>query len=338
MLGMASMSARNTNSNIIGIGAPIIDYILEIEESYLENIPGAKGGMVPIEYSLLAKILKDYKKDPPTFLGGSASNTIRSLAWLGEHCGFVGKIGVDVAGQRIQKGLAACGVDTTYLFSTQTPTSQVLCLITPDKERTLRSFLGASRELLPQELTPQMFRGVKLVHFEGYMLLNKPVADRALELAREAGAIISFDLGSFEIVEMFKETIFDYLKNYVDIVFGNSAEIYSLTKLDPERGGEALRDLCNIVVVLMGKKGCYVAQGKHSFYHSASPVIELPIDTTGAGDLFASGFLHGYLKGLPLLNCARFGALAGAAIVQVQGVELSQSEWKNLRGMMSAER
>jgi len=307
---------------VLGVGAPIIDIIVEVSEEFVVSLPGRKGGMIPIDEKTLHFILNNCEKDAVQFLGGSGANTIRGLAKFGHPCAFLGRIGHDAAGRKFIEGMAAEGVRTNFLLPTATPTAQVLCLITPDKERTMRSFLGASVELSVNDLKPEMFTGIKLLHMEGYNLLNSSVAERAMELARSAGAKISFDLGSFEMVENHKERIIHYLTRYIDILFANKDEIFSLTKLDPIKGGDILRDLCEIVVVLMGKEGCYAAYGKHQLHHPATPVVEVPVDTTGAGDLFASGFLHGYLQDCPLIKCAEYGVRMGAAAVQVKGVQI----------------
>lgn len=324
------MATKTFGHEVLGIGAPIIDYVIEVSEEDLSTFSNGKGGMQVVNYQTFEKILHCASHPSEHFLGGSAANTIRGLANLGHSCAFTGKIGKDLAGRKFSEGMKTLGVHTKFLFSSDTPTAQVICLITPDKERTMRAFLGASGELEAEDLTPEMFEGVQLVHLEGYTLLKPKLARRAMEMAKAAGAIISFDLGSFEIVEANLDVIVELLSRYVTIVFANQDESHKLTQISPEKACSILKDFCDIAVVLLGKEGCLVGSGSKQIACSAFPVHS-PIDTTGAGDLFASGFLHGYLRGHSLQDCAHFGALTGAAVVQVHGVEIPQPDWMLLK-------
>lgn len=326
------MSQRLPPHEIVGVGAPIIDYILNVSEEYLEQVPGAKGGMVVVDHSTLTEIVGNSKVKPSQFLGGSSANTIRGLTHLGRSCLFIGKVGEDISGRQFQEGFAALKIGT-LLSTSKTPTSQVACLITPDKERTMRSFLGASKELKPDDINPQAFEGAKLVHLEGYTILNLPIAKRAMQLAKEANAKVSFDLGSFEVAETYRDVLIPLLSKYVDVLFANHEEVRSLTQLDPEKGCAFLKSLCEVSVVLMGEKGCWVGSGSRQVYCPAFAVRTL--DTTGAGDFFASGFLHGYLKGLPIEECARYGSLTGAAVVGTHGVEIPSQGWDTILQKMN---
>jgi sugar/nucleoside kinase (ribokinase family) len=318
---------------VLGIGAPIVDYVIHVSAEFLTNLPGTKAGMLPVDYQTFLQILEQTQASPELLLGGSSANTIRGLAYFGHSCAILGRIGADAPGEKFTKGLETLGVKTSYLIPTNTPTSQVISLVSPDKERTMRAFLGASREILPEDLSHTMFQGSKIVHLEGYNLLNLPLLHQAMEMAKEAGAKISLDLGSHEIVQMHRETILNLLERYVDIVFANRLEVELLTQLSPEKATAYLRDLCSTVVILLDKEGCIVAQDTTVVKMPAHPVETL-VDTTGAGDIFASGFLHGYLLDRPLEECARYGVLAGAAIIQVHGVEMPHEAWKELHSKM----
>lgn len=323
-----------TAPEVLGIGAPVIDYIVDVPEEFIEELTGRKGGMVIVDYQTFSSMLHLSNQKPHLFLGGSAANTIRGLANFGHSCAFLGKIGRDAAGNKFLNGMKALGIKTNFLIHSDTPTAQVICFITPDKERTMRAYLGASQEITKGDLHKHMFHGIKHLHLEGYILLNPLVARRAVELAKEAGAKVSLDLGSFEVVESNRELVIEFLTHYVNVVFANRDEVKMLTRLDPEKGCNVMRDICETVVVLLGKEGCWVGQQIGQARCPAFPVHE-PLDTTGAGDLFASGFLHGYLKGYPLEECARFGALAGAAVVKVRGVEIPPHEWIMLKNLVS---
>lgn len=313
---------------VLGIGSPIIDHVIQISEEYLKAIHAVKGSMKAVDYNTFCRIVENSGSKTNLKAGGSSANTIKGLARLGHSCAFVGKIGEDAAGQTFIKSIKESGVQPIMVQSS-TPTGQLACLVTPDGERTFRDFLGASQEMSPDDLKPEMFTGVKLVHIEGYTLMNEALTQRAMELAKAAGAKVSFDLANFELVNQFRSHIIHLLSRHVDILFANTAETRMLTKRDPEQGCDVLKDLCDIVVILMGPEGCWIGHGFEKFRCFAYPVE--PLDTTGAGDLFAAGFLHGYLTGQHLTECAHYGALAGAAVVQVFGAEIPEEIWEKLR-------
>lgn len=315
---------------VLGIGAPVIDYIIEVSEDFLDRFKGKKAGMEVVDYQTIEEMIKKSEVIPEVFLGGSGANTIRGLANFGHACGFIGRIGKDSAGRKFSEGMKSLGIETQFLLPSTTPTAQVVCLITPDKERTMRAFLGASRELKLEDLEPRMFEGVNLVHLEGYNLLKPGFTRRAMEMAREAGAKVSFDLGSFEVVESNVKMIRELLSRYISIVFANQQESYALTQVNPEHSCRLLKDLCEVAVILLGKEGCLVGKG-NTLIASPAVCVPTPVDTTGAGDLFASGFLHGYLQGNTLEECAHFGALTGAAVIQVHGVEIPPPDWIALK-------
>lgn len=314
--------------DVLGVGSPFVDHIIEVQEEFLAEIPGAKGGMVAVDYETLSAIIKKSAVEPVLLVGGSGANTIRGLAHFGHQCALVGKIGRDVAGKKFLERLSALKI-TSCLLPTMTPTAQVVCLVTPDGERTMRSFLGAGQEMGSGDLRPEIFAGISLVHIEGYTLLNGDLTERAMQFAKEAGAKVSFDLGSFEVVERHKQKIVNLLARYVDIVFANREEVRSLTQLEPQQGCGALTDLCETAVVLIGKEGCWAGRGTRKVHCPAYNV--LAVDTTGAGDFFASGFLHGYLEKDELEECARYGSLTGAAVVQVKGVEITHDGWEAIK-------
>lgn len=318
----------SANYKVLGIGAPIIDLVLDVSDEYVQKLEGAKGGMMVVDHDHLQRIVNDSQASFSQSLGGSGANTIRGLAKLGYSCDFVGKIGRDPAGRMFSQAMAELNVKMP-LPASLSPTSQVACLVTPDKERTMRTYLGASKDLTEKDLTPNLFQGVKLVHLEGYCIFNEPLILRAVALAKEAGALVSFDLGSFEVVEAYKDLIIRLLSRSIDIVFANQEEVRSLTQLDPIRGCSVLQDLCHVAVVLMGEKGCRIGSKGMQMHCPAQSVPNI-VDTTGAGDLFASGFLHGYLQGHPLAVCAQYGSFLGAAVIRTQGVNISTTDWEEL--------
>lgn len=320
--------AKGNQYDILGLGSPILDTILRVDDTFLEQVPGKKGSWASVELNVIAQLVKNYKDTPTVIAGGSCSNTIKGLAHLGRRCALTGKIGADPEAGKFIRYIQSLGI--TPLYSTcATPTAQVLCLVSPDGERTMLSYPGAGTQMRPEDLNAAMFEGVKLVHIEGYSLLVESLTQRTMELAKAAGAKVSFDLASFEITQAYKETIINLLARYVDVVFANIHETRALTHLGPEKGCMILKDLCETAVVLMGREGCWVGYQHDHILCPAFAVV--PLDTTGAGDVFASGFLHGMLEGHSVEECARYGALAGSAVVQVIGAELPPEKWDLIR-------
>ncbi|MFQ5729094.1 MAG: carbohydrate kinase family protein, partial [Waddliaceae bacterium] len=179
------------------------------------------------------------------------------------------------------------------------------------------------------DLDPAHFKNVNIVHIEGYSLQNEKVTEKAMRLAKESGALVSLDLGSFEIVNQYKSTILGLLEKYVDLVFTNKDETLALTGFPPEKGCEQIKNLCEIAVVMIGKEGSWVGWGDET--HRCPTFQVEAIDTTGAGDLFASGFLHALLEGKPAEECAKWGAITASTVVQVIGTEIPPEKWKQIK-------
>lgn len=312
---------------IIGIGGPILDQLVRVTDAYLETVPGEKGGMEPVTYEQLERIVAASGSQSVFVPGGSARNTLHGLARFGEKCALVGMVGNDSRGKAYRKLLEEQGI-VPLLLESPTPTAIVLSLVTPDGERTMRTFQGASVEIRGRHLDPRLFVGVKLVHLEGYALFNDDLVETAMRLAQEAGAKVSFDLASFEIVKAFRPHILYLLECYVDLIFCNEEEAKTLLGLKEEEACDRLAGLCEVAIVLMGRNGCWVRSGDQKKHCPAYPVE--PLDTTGAGDLFSSGFLHGYMRGYPIEICAHYGAIAGRAVVEVMGPVIPHEAWEEI--------
>ncbi|MEC7840446.1 MAG: adenosine kinase [Chlamydiota bacterium] len=319
---------QKANYDILGIGAPIVDHIIRVSEDFIQQLDGGKGGMVMIDHDTLSKLLADLGGEASLIAGGSCSNTIKGLTRFGNRCALWGKVGKDPSRLVFTESLKEQGV-TPLMLTSDTPTGHAVCLITPDGERTMRTYFGASLEMTDKDLDPSIFNDIKHLHLEGYNFFKENLVEESIKLAKSAGATISLDLASYEIVNMFKDRIIDILKNGVDIVIANADEAWSLTGLPPEASCHTLKDLCDTAVVLFGEGGCWVGQDNEVIHGAAFPTE--PVDTTGAGDLFASGFIHGYLQNLPLPECARLGNLAGSAVVQVLGAEIPPVAWEHIR-------
>lgn len=322
------MSPSRAPYEILCIGAPICDYVLRVSDEYLDSVPGTKEGMQRIDLATLHQLIQASGATPTRVAGGSGANTTKGLARLGHATALWGCIGTDAAAEYARKSLRAYGV-TELLRTSTIPTTQVLCLVSPSGARTFRTYIGASREVSTADLHPALFEGVKLVHIEGYTITNHGILERAMQLAKAAGAMISYDIGSYELVMAQQNRILGFLQQFVDVVFCNRDEIAALLNQDPESGCARLRELCKIAIVLLGKNGCIVGSGTGQ---RSWPAYETKVlDTTGAGDLFASGFLHGLLIGSSLEDSARYGSVLGSSVIQAVGAEIPESTWKRIQ-------
>lgn len=319
--------AGKTTHEILGIGTPMLDHLLLISQKYLESIQGEKYGMEVISYEEMVRLIENSGTIPKLVAGGSAANTIKGLAALGRRCALTGMLGKDSSGNRVIERLQDLGVSPLVSYGTK-PTAHVTCLITPDGKRTCRTYLGAAEEITPKDLSPEFFNEVSLVHIEGYTFLYPGITKRAMELAKENGARISLDLGSFEVVEAYKSPIIGLVREFVDILFANEDETFAMTGKKPEGGWDDLQKLAENTVVMMGKEGCIAGNATEKIRCPAFPVE--PLDTTGAGDLFAAGFLHGTLSKKDIRTSAKWGAQLAKEVVSVVGAEIPEEKWPSV--------
>lgn len=316
-----------TGGKVLGVGSPLLDYLAEVDESFLvANVHGAKGGMEMIEPEAMAVLLS---KLPATAKapGGSAGNTIFALAKMGVQVAMFGKVGSDADGDFYCRRLVeAGGSDLEFRTTGEAPTGSCLSLITTDAERTMRSQLGASLLLNTEEAMEVDFSQYSLVYIEGYMLFS-PVLPVVLQRAKAAGCQIGFDLASFEVVRSFKYTLPELIKNYVDIVIANQEEAYELLSGTPAEQLSTLSQWSNIAVIKLGKSGSMVQSGQERVQVPAE-LVNNPVDTTAAGDLWAAGFIYGLITGKNLKTSASYGSLFSSQVVQVIGSVIPQSSWE----------
>jgi len=211
------------------------------------------------------------------------------------------------------------------------PNGHCLSLVTPDGERTMRTDLGAAMGLAPEEISAEDFVGCTHAHIEGYLLFNEDLMNAVLNAAKDAGCTISVDLASFEVVNATKPILPNILRDYVDIVFANEEEAAAYTGKEDDFEGMAreLAELCQVAAVKIGAKGSYIAADGNVI--KAEPVLAPKVvDTTGAGDLWAAGFLYGWTQKRPLEECAKIGSMLGAAVVQERGSVLPEDVWNTI--------
>jgi sugar/nucleoside kinase (ribokinase family) len=318
--------------DLLAVGSPIVDTLARVPEDFLTTIPGAKGGMELVDEPTMTAIISRLPLPPTEAPGGSAGNTAMGAARLGLHTAFLGKLGNDPAAVFYEEHFAKTGGHTHRFKRGTRANARCLSLITPDSQRTMRTNLGASLDLSPDEISPADFEGCRHAHFEGYLLFNRPLMMKMLGCAAEAGCTISLDLASFEVVRAARDILPELLETYVDIVFANEDEAHALTEFgtDYELMALQIAKSVDIAAVKVGKAGSHVAGGGK--LHTVSPVlVDRAIDTTGAGDLWAAGFLYGWLQGRDLPTCGRYGSVLGAEVVQVIGASIPDTRWDDIR-------
>lgn len=317
--------------DIIGVGSPIVDTLIQVEEAFVQSIPGAKGGMEMVTEEEMADLIRQAGGDLTQAPGGSAGNTIFALARLGRKTALLGTIGQDPNGELYRKAFEDMGGDSGRFKTSETANGCCLSLITPDSERTMRTFLGASAELSPDLISAADFAGVRHAHLEGYLFFNPDLIQKILQSAKAAGCSISLDLASFEVVNATRGVLPGLLKEYVDVLFANEDEARAYFEDDRpyEEMAKALSELTEVAAVKLGKDGALIASGG-SCERIAPHIVDQPVDTTGAGDLWASGFLHGWLDGLSLAECGRRGSILGAEVVQVIGAAIPPARWPEI--------
>ncbi len=324
---------------VLGVGAPIIDSIVPVQDDFLEKIHGEKGGMELTSREVIDEILAQTETPATNVVAGSAGNTTYALARTGIPCAFLGMIGNDANGECFRSQYEAMDIDTSRLRVHPTEaTANCLVLVTPDSERTMRTVLGASACLNPEEVTAKDFEGVTHVHIEGYLLYNEPMLRRVLELAYDADCTLSLNLASFEVVRNCKPLIKEILENNINVVTANDLEAKAFAdgETSIEDGIDALAELCPTVCVTLGTDGAIIRSFEEEIKIDAVKVDKV-VDTTAAGDLWNAGFLYGYLQNHPLEACGKYASLVAAEAVKVMGTgaSISDEAWENLMDNMA---
>lgn len=320
---------------VIGAGSPILDILISVNDDFIENFAGGgKGGSVMLPSKDFDAILAASPSTQKISPGGSAANTIFALTRLGVKTEFLGAVGDDENGKLYRERYEKMGGCSSKIrVKNGTPTGRCLCLISPDSERTMRTDLGAAISLKADEISDCDFRNLSHLHMEGYLLFNKELAIKILDSAKNCGLRVSLDLSSFEVVKAFPD-LKSILKKYVDIVFANEEEAAQFSKgKKPEDALAELADLCEIAAVKLGNEGALIKRGDEVCKVEAKKVNA--IDTTGAGDLWAAGFLYGLFTEKSLSQAATFGSILGAEVVQIFGADIPESTWTSIKKEMS---
>jgi sugar/nucleoside kinase (ribokinase family) len=307
-----------TEIDVLGIGNAIVDVLSHAEDSFLDSHGLTKGAMALIDPDQV-KTLYDAMGPGVEISGGSAANTIAGLASFGGRGAFIGKVRDDQLGDVFAHDIRALGVRfDTRPTSDGASTARCLILVTPDAQRTLNTFLGACVELRPEDIDTDLVEASAVTYLEGY-LWDPPRAKnafrKAVEIAHNAGRKVALTLSDSFCVDRYRDEFCALVAGGADIVFANETELLSLYRVDTfDEGLQAIRENCEVAALTRSEKGSVIVDHEEVHVIDAA-LVEHVVDTTGAGDLFAAGFLYGYTRGDGLAECGRLGSLAAAEII-----------------------
>ncbi len=314
---------------ILGIGNALVDLLVRLpNEELLSELKLKKGSMELINKEFIGDVInKTYHLEKKQVSGGSAANTIYGVASLGGSAGFIGTIGNDNFGSVFTENLKESNI-IPYLFISDAETGVVGSLITPDSERTMTTFLGAAGNISTSQINSTLLKQYQLIHVEGYLVFNRELIEFTAKLAKECGLKVSLDLASYNVVEANVDFLKNMIKNYIDIVFANEDEAKALTGKQPEEALDEIAKMAEIAVVKVGKNGSMVKSGQQKYIIGATPANV--IDTTGAGDLYAGGFLYALSKGFSLDKCGKIGALLAGKVIEQIGAKIPATIWPGI--------
>lgn len=320
---------QTNQQSIAGIGSALIDILVQLgNDELIKTFQLPKGSMTLVDAGLSQKILDlTIGMERTVVTGGSAANTVRGIAQLGGSTGFIGKICDDEMGWFFKSEFEKLHI-TPHLYYSEIPTGKAATLISPDSERTFGTYLGAASELTIDDLSEAIFSKYDYLHVEGYLVFNHNLIEGILQMAKRQGLKVSLDMASFNVVEANHDFLKHLIDAYVDIVFANGEEAEAYTGLRPDEAVKKIASQCDIAVVKIGKDGSLIGSGDQLIQ------IETPrvsaVDTTGAGDVYASGFLYGLANQFSLENCGKLGSHMASKVIQVLGAKIPDDEWPEL--------
>ncbi len=319
---------------ILGIGNALVDIMTILEnDGFLNTFNLQKGSMQLVDGDFSLNILtntEEMKKELSS--GGSAANTIHGLANLGIATSFIGKTGNDHYGHFFADDMRSIGINPV-LFAGNAETGRAIALISPDSERTFATYLGSAIELTADELTEELFKDHDYFYIEGYLVQNRNLILKAIQIAKKLNIKICIDLASYNVVEQNLEFLKDIVANYVDIVFANEEEAKAFTGKEPEDALNEIATMCEIAIVKTGKRGSLIKFADEIY--RIEPIECNCIDTTGAGDSYAAGFIYGLSHGYSLEKCGAIGSLLSGKVIEVIGAKMTESQWEEIKNHIS---
>lgn len=308
--------------DVVGIGNAIVDVISQSDDAFLAAQAMDKGAMMLIDEPRAEAI---YGAMGPGIeaSGGSAGNTVAGIASLGGRAGYIGKVRDDLLGKVYRHDITAAGVSfPTPAAQTGPATARCLILVTPDAQRTMNTFLGACVGLGPDDVDADFIASAQVTYMEGY-LYDPPLAQEAFRkaagIAHAAGRKVALSLSDSFCVHRHRQAFLDFIEGHVDVLFANEAELTALAGTENFDGAVAsVRRLTELCAVTRGAQGSVVVT-RDQIIEVPAAAVERVVDTTGAGDLYAAGFLYGLTRNLPLAECGRIGSIAAAEIISHYG-------------------
>ena len=321
---------REPRYDVTGIGNAIVDVLADVDDDFLERAGLTKGAMSLVDEAA-AELLGRRMRPRAQCSGGSAANTMVGIASLGGRAAFLGKVRDDALGALFTRDIRAAGVAFRTPYAVEGPgTARCVVLVSDDAQRTMQTFLGAAGDLGPEdvEVDRDTIAASRITYLEGY-LFDPPPAKQAFEaaarIAHDSGREVALSLSDAFCVERHRDAFLDLVRGHVDVLFANEVEIRSLYRTeDFEQAAAAAALDCRLAVLTRGELGATVV-GPHGRADVAAEPVERLVDTTGAGDLFAAGFLYGHARGLDPETCARIGAVASAEIIGHYGARPERS-------------
>ena len=313
------------------MGNALTDVLVNLRnEEILHRHNIARGSMSLVDTALQAQISKEVAGLPHALsLGGSADNTIRAMARLGSEVGFIGKVGRDNTGDRFEQALQNLGIEGKILRG-EKPSGKCISLVSPDGERTMLTYLGAASDMHAEDISSELFDGYDCLYIEGYLVQEHSLIETAIRTAKRLGLKVAIDLASFNVVAENLDFLRRIVTEYIDIVFANEdeARVFSGEE-EPVNALQYISEMCDLVVVKIGTKGALIKhQGE--VIHVGIMAAAKRVDTTGAGDYYAAGFMHGLCEGLSLRQCGTIGAITAGKVIEVMGPTLGEEAWREI--------
>ena len=319
---------------VLGIGNALVDVMTRIDnDTVLNEFALPKGSMQLVDHIKSAEVKAGtdrFKKSLAS--GGSAANTIHGLGMLGLNTGFIGSVGKDETGDFFEKDMKEAGVNT-LLIRRDSVTGTAVALISPDSERTFATHLGAATELIAADLKSEYFSGYDILYLEGYLIFNFPLIEEACRIAKSKNMKVALDLASYNVVEAKLQNFKDIVENYTDIIFANEEEARAFTGKEPDEALRILSEMCDIAVVKTGSEGSMIQRGEEII--KIGTIKVKPEDTTGAGDLYASGFLYGYAMDYSLEICGLIGSVLAGNVIETVGAKMTSDKWARIKNNLA---
>ena len=324
---------------VIGIGNALTDMLVNLSnDNVLSEYQLARGSMSLVDSQLQTAISKSVAGAPYSLsLGGSAANTIRAMARLGTEVGFIGKVGDDETGDFYEQALRTIGV-APYILRSEQMSGKCVSLVSTDGERTLVTHLGAAADLQAEDIDADVFEGYDYLYIEGYLVQDHNLIRSTIRRAKERGLKVVIDLASFNVVEENRDFLHDIAEKYVDIIFANEDEARAFTgEAESENALHHISRMCELAVVKIGMRGALIKCGEE-VTHVGIMAAAKRVDTTGAGDFYAAGFMAGLCSDLTLRQCGTLGAIAAGKVIEIVGTTLSDDAWGEIETLAESVR